>query len=165
MLHIISVFIETIGGLIQMIFSFAVFLFNSFEVCFLSYTSIFLVSVVVCLAICGCTYHFVSIFWLIWFQVSTRLSELEATLDAGIRHRNKGLSSIGSHLSKWTLLVSSWFKSQFLSLSNFKSKFITIVSMPEKHWIDEFRVFLFLTSKTFFHGFSRSEKRKLCTIH
>ncbi|CAA6656874.1 unnamed protein product [Spirodela intermedia] len=38
-------------------------------------------------------------------EVLTRLSELEATLDAGIRHRNKGLSSIGSHLSKWTLLV------------------------------------------------------------
>ncbi|XP_078446595.1 vacuolar proton ATPase A1 [Wolffia australiana] len=38
-------------------------------------------------------------------EVATRLSELEATLDAGIRHRNKGLSSIGSHLSNWTLLV------------------------------------------------------------
>ncbi|MQL79604.1 hypothetical protein Taro_012053 [Colocasia esculenta] len=38
-------------------------------------------------------------------EVTTRLSELEATLDAGIRHRNKALSSIGSNLWKWTLLV------------------------------------------------------------
>uniref|UniRef100_A0A1D1XUJ5 V-type proton ATPase subunit a n=1 Tax=Anthurium amnicola TaxID=1678845 RepID=A0A1D1XUJ5_9ARAE len=38
-------------------------------------------------------------------EVLTRLSELEATLDAGIRHRNKALSSIGSNLWKWTLLV------------------------------------------------------------
>ncbi|XP_057507352.1 V-type proton ATPase subunit a1-like isoform X1 [Actinidia eriantha] len=34
-------------------------------------------------------------------EVSSRLSELEATLDAGIRHRNKALSNIESQLAKW----------------------------------------------------------------
>ncbi|CAM8964067.1 unnamed protein product [Rhodiola kirilowii] len=38
-------------------------------------------------------------------EVISRLSELEATLDAGIRHRNKALASIGSQLTKWTNLV------------------------------------------------------------
>ncbi|KAL6276006.1 hypothetical protein ACE6H2_019607 [Prunus campanulata] len=34
-------------------------------------------------------------------QVSSRLAELEETLDAGIRHRNKALTSVGFHLAKW----------------------------------------------------------------
>ncbi|OAY37934.1 V-type proton ATPase subunit a1 [Manihot esculenta] len=34
-------------------------------------------------------------------EVLSRLSELEATLDAGIRHRNKALSSIGYQLTRW----------------------------------------------------------------
>ncbi|GFY99230.1 vacuolar proton ATPase A1 [Actinidia rufa] len=34
-------------------------------------------------------------------EVLSRLSELEATLDAGIRHRNKALSNIESQLAKW----------------------------------------------------------------
>uniref|UniRef100_A0A7N0T9V3 V-type proton ATPase subunit a n=1 Tax=Kalanchoe fedtschenkoi TaxID=63787 RepID=A0A7N0T9V3_KALFE len=38
-------------------------------------------------------------------EVISRLSELEATLDAGIRHRNKALASIGSQLAKWSDLV------------------------------------------------------------
>ncbi|XP_056168915.1 V-type proton ATPase subunit a1-like isoform X2 [Syzygium oleosum] len=38
-------------------------------------------------------------------EVLSRLSELEATLDAGIRHRNTALSSISLHLPKWTNLV------------------------------------------------------------
>ncbi|KAM7258777.1 hypothetical protein ACFE04_014518 [Oxalis oulophora] len=38
-------------------------------------------------------------------EVSSRLSELEATLDAGIRHRNKALSSIGYNLTQWTNMV------------------------------------------------------------
>lgn len=38
-------------------------------------------------------------------EVLARVAELEATLDAGIRHRNKALTSIGSHLLKWTILV------------------------------------------------------------
>ncbi|KAF8015569.1 hypothetical protein BT93_H1169 [Corymbia citriodora subsp. variegata] len=38
-------------------------------------------------------------------EVLSRLSELEATLDAGIRHRNSALSSISLHLPKWTNLV------------------------------------------------------------
>ncbi|KAJ8620892.1 hypothetical protein MRB53_029421 [Persea americana] len=38
-------------------------------------------------------------------EVSARLAELEATLDAGIRHRNKALASIGSHLLKWIIMV------------------------------------------------------------
>ncbi|XP_043702554.1 V-type proton ATPase subunit a1-like isoform X2 [Telopea speciosissima] len=38
-------------------------------------------------------------------KVLSRLSELEATLDAGIRHRNTALNSIGSHLKKWTDMV------------------------------------------------------------
>ncbi|KAG1365695.1 putative V-type proton ATPase subunit a1 [Cocos nucifera] len=38
-------------------------------------------------------------------EVSSRLSELEATLDAGIRHRNNALASIGSQLWKWTIMV------------------------------------------------------------
>ncbi|CAL1406027.1 unnamed protein product [Linum trigynum] len=38
-------------------------------------------------------------------EVVTRLSELEATLDAGIRHRNQALASIGLHLTKWTNMV------------------------------------------------------------
>ncbi|KAG1337986.1 V-type proton ATPase subunit a1 [Cocos nucifera] len=38
-------------------------------------------------------------------EVSSRLSELEATLDAGIRHRNNALGSIASHLWKWTIMV------------------------------------------------------------
>ncbi|KAM7278411.1 hypothetical protein ACFE04_005545 [Oxalis oulophora] len=38
-------------------------------------------------------------------EVSARLSELETTLDAGIRHRNKILSSIGFNLTKWTIMV------------------------------------------------------------
>ncbi|XP_043702553.1 V-type proton ATPase subunit a1-like isoform X1 [Telopea speciosissima] len=38
-------------------------------------------------------------------EVLSRLSELEATLDAGIRHRNTALNSIGSHLKKWTDMV------------------------------------------------------------
>lgn len=38
-------------------------------------------------------------------EVLARLSELEATLDAGIRHRNKALSSIGFHLMKWMNMV------------------------------------------------------------
>ncbi|XP_042374198.1 V-type proton ATPase subunit a1-like isoform X4 [Zingiber officinale] len=38
-------------------------------------------------------------------EVSLRLSELEATLDAGTCHRNKALASIGSQLWNWTIMV------------------------------------------------------------
>ncbi|ONI00508.1 hypothetical protein PRUPE_6G092300 [Prunus persica] len=38
-------------------------------------------------------------------EVSSRLAELEATLDAGIRHRNKALTSVGFHLGKWMNMV------------------------------------------------------------
>ncbi|KAM5583926.1 V-type proton ATPase subunit a1 [Rosa sericea] len=38
-------------------------------------------------------------------EVSSRLDELEATLDAGIRHRNKALTSVGFHLAKWMNMV------------------------------------------------------------
>ncbi|THG11028.1 hypothetical protein TEA_023359 [Camellia sinensis var. sinensis] len=38
-------------------------------------------------------------------EVLSRLSELEATLDAGIRHRNKALTSIGFQLTKWMNMV------------------------------------------------------------
>ncbi|XAR60485.1 hypothetical protein NMG60_11033890 [Bertholletia excelsa] len=38
-------------------------------------------------------------------EVLSRLSELEATLDAGIRHRNKALTSIGFELAQWMNLV------------------------------------------------------------
>ncbi|KAL5832987.1 hypothetical protein ACOSQ3_016661 [Xanthoceras sorbifolium] len=38
-------------------------------------------------------------------EVLSRLSELEATLDAGIRHRDKALSSVGYHLTKWMSMV------------------------------------------------------------
>ncbi|CAL0324224.1 unnamed protein product [Lupinus luteus] len=38
-------------------------------------------------------------------EVSSRLTDLEATLDAGIRHRNKALASIGVHLAKWMSMV------------------------------------------------------------
>ncbi|WOK96663.1 V-type proton ATPase subunit a1 [Canna indica] len=38
-------------------------------------------------------------------EVSMRLSELEATLDAGILHRNKALALIGSELWNWTIMV------------------------------------------------------------
>ncbi|CAI0545372.1 unnamed protein product [Linum tenue] len=38
-------------------------------------------------------------------EVLSRLSELEATLDAGIRHRNQALISIGLHLTKWINMV------------------------------------------------------------
>ncbi|XP_052490695.1 V-type proton ATPase subunit a1 [Gossypium raimondii] len=38
-------------------------------------------------------------------EVSSHLSELETTLDAGIRHRNKALTSIGYHLTQWTSMV------------------------------------------------------------
>ncbi|KAJ4832651.1 V-type proton ATPase subunit a1 [Turnera subulata] len=34
-------------------------------------------------------------------EVLSRLSELEATLDAGIRHRNKALTDIGSQITQW----------------------------------------------------------------
>ncbi|KAK3206101.1 hypothetical protein Dsin_020147 [Dipteronia sinensis] len=38
-------------------------------------------------------------------EVVSRLSELEATLDAGIRHRDKALGSVGYHLTKWMSMV------------------------------------------------------------
>ncbi|KAK8480708.1 hypothetical protein V6N11_046139 [Hibiscus sabdariffa] len=38
-------------------------------------------------------------------EVSSRLSELEVTLDAGIRHQNKALTSIGYHLAQWMNMV------------------------------------------------------------
>ncbi|KAA8543992.1 hypothetical protein F0562_021831 [Nyssa sinensis] len=38
-------------------------------------------------------------------EVLSRLSELETTLDAGIRHRNTALSSIGFHLMNWMNMV------------------------------------------------------------
>ncbi|KAB2614848.1 vacuolar proton ATPase a1-like [Pyrus ussuriensis x Pyrus communis] len=38
-------------------------------------------------------------------EVSSRLAELETTLDAGIRHRNKALASIGFHRAKWMNMV------------------------------------------------------------
>ncbi|XP_072954271.1 V-type proton ATPase subunit a1 isoform X1 [Typha angustifolia] len=38
-------------------------------------------------------------------EVTLRLSDLEVTLDAGIRHRNKALASIGSQLRRWTVMV------------------------------------------------------------
>ncbi|CAI9778811.1 unnamed protein product [Fraxinus pennsylvanica] len=38
-------------------------------------------------------------------EVLSRLSELEITLEAGLRHRDKALTSIGFHLSKWTNMV------------------------------------------------------------
>lgn len=40
-----------------------------------------------------------------WVQVSSRLTDLEATLDAGIRHRNKALASVGVHLAQWMNMV------------------------------------------------------------
>ena len=49
------------------------------------------------------------LFWLkssgFWLQVSLCLADLEATLDAGIRHRNKALTSVGMHLLKWMNMV------------------------------------------------------------
>ncbi|KNA18565.1 hypothetical protein SOVF_069640 isoform B [Spinacia oleracea] len=41
----------------------------------------------------------------IYKEVSSRLGELEATLDAGIRHRNKALADVGFHLTRWMNLV------------------------------------------------------------
>ncbi|VAH65656.1 unnamed protein product [Triticum turgidum subsp. durum] len=41
---------------------------------------------------------------LLW-QVSSRLGDLEVTLDAGIQHRNKALESVGSQLWRWILMV------------------------------------------------------------
>ncbi|XP_054815796.1 V-type proton ATPase subunit a1-like [Prosopis cineraria] len=38
-------------------------------------------------------------------EVSSRLSDLETTLEAGIRHRNKALASIEGHLAKWMNMV------------------------------------------------------------
>ncbi|GAV71361.1 V_ATPase_I domain-containing protein [Cephalotus follicularis] len=38
-------------------------------------------------------------------DVSSHLSELDATLDAGIRHRNKALSSMDFHMTKWMNVV------------------------------------------------------------
>ncbi|XP_065049155.1 V-type proton ATPase subunit a1-like isoform X2 [Musa acuminata AAA Group] len=38
-------------------------------------------------------------------EVSLRLSDLEATLDAGNRHRNKALASIASQLWNWIIMV------------------------------------------------------------
>ncbi|CAI9105180.1 OLC1v1004044C3 [Oldenlandia corymbosa var. corymbosa] len=38
-------------------------------------------------------------------EVASRLSELETTLDAGLRHRDKALTSIGFNLSKWMNMV------------------------------------------------------------
>ncbi|XP_052185707.1 V-type proton ATPase subunit a1-like isoform X2 [Diospyros lotus] len=38
-------------------------------------------------------------------EVLSRLSELESTLDAGIRHRNKALNSIENQLTKWMNMV------------------------------------------------------------
>ncbi|XVF19522.1 hypothetical protein REPUB_Repub11eG0118000 [Reevesia pubescens] len=38
-------------------------------------------------------------------EVLSRLSDLETTLDAGIRHRNKALTSIGYHLTQWMSVV------------------------------------------------------------
>ncbi|KAJ4831327.1 V-type proton ATPase subunit a1 [Turnera subulata] len=38
-------------------------------------------------------------------EVLSRLSELEATLDAGIRHRNKALTDIGSQITQWISMV------------------------------------------------------------
>lgn len=38
-------------------------------------------------------------------EVLSRLSELETTLDVGLRHRDKALTSIGYHLSKWINMV------------------------------------------------------------
>ena len=49
----------------------------------------------------------------LWSQVSSRLADLEATLDAGIRHRNKALASVGGHLEQWMdmVRVSFWMSS------------------------------------------------------
>ncbi|EEE55633.1 hypothetical protein OsJ_03980 [Oryza sativa Japonica Group] len=41
----------------------------------------------------------------IFREVSGRLADLEATLDAGIQHRNKALESVGSQLWRWTIMV------------------------------------------------------------
>ncbi|KAL5581175.1 hypothetical protein UlMin_013617 [Ulmus minor] len=38
-------------------------------------------------------------------EVSLRLADLETTLDAGIRHRNKALTSLSFHLAKWMNMV------------------------------------------------------------
>ncbi|XP_021717099.1 V-type proton ATPase subunit a1-like isoform X2 [Chenopodium quinoa] len=38
-------------------------------------------------------------------EVSSRLAELEATLDAGMRHRNKALADVAFHLTRWMNLV------------------------------------------------------------
>ncbi|MED6168631.1 V-type proton ATPase subunit a1 [Stylosanthes scabra] len=38
-------------------------------------------------------------------EVSSRLADIEATLDAGNRHRNKALASVGDHLEKWMDMV------------------------------------------------------------
>ncbi|XP_014497863.1 V-type proton ATPase subunit a1 [Vigna radiata var. radiata] len=38
-------------------------------------------------------------------EVSSRLTDLEATLEAGIRHRNKALASVADHLGKWMNMV------------------------------------------------------------
>lgn len=38
-------------------------------------------------------------------QVSSRLAELQATLEAGAHHRDNVLTTIGFNLEKWTVLV------------------------------------------------------------
>ncbi|KAL3649366.1 V-type proton ATPase subunit a1 [Castilleja foliolosa] len=40
-------------------------------------------------------------------EVLSRLSELETTLEAGLRHRDTALTSIGFQLTKWTIMVRS----------------------------------------------------------
>ncbi|KAL2332065.1 hypothetical protein Fmac_019646 [Flemingia macrophylla] len=38
-------------------------------------------------------------------EVSSRLTDLEATLEAGLRHRSKALASVADHLAKWMNMV------------------------------------------------------------
>jgi len=49
----------------------------------------------------------------LWLQVSARLADLEATLEAEIRHRNKALASVGGPLTIWMDMVriSFWIHS------------------------------------------------------
>lgn len=64
----------------------------------------------------------------ICIQVLERLSELETTLDAGLRHRDKALTSINFHLAKWMNMVRWWLFGFLLSWSIIPANF----AWPEK---------------------------------
>ncbi|XLR58186.1 hypothetical protein S83_008858 [Arachis hypogaea] len=73
-------------------------------------------------------------------KVSSRLTDLEATLDAGLRHCNKALASVGDHLSDWMNMSINEFFENVKSHDLAKSEILNIINIRPTNIVEIFSI-------------------------